>query len=524
MAMFLSLVGTLIGADFNRDGHPDYLLANNTTRQLAIWHLTGNNFVSGVYGPTLPAGWTIVGEADFNRDGYPDLLLYNPTTHESAIWYLRDGKLLGGTYLMYGTSRLKWINGYIPKAIDDMNYDGYPDIITFNPNTRVTYISLFANNRLLFSSTSTSINTSTKSELSPSTAADNCATCESITNSAVNTPQPAQSTQEFQGITLDPGWQIIESTDRQWTIINTSTLQTVRIGIILQPWANPPVFRGVTLIGPQLPRGWQLIGVMDFNLDGWNDYLLNGSLGVNAQWHLNLNNQFIGGVYGPRLPAGWSFAPVRYKTCAYGVNPTVINAPLSGGTYYVNVVTEFGCNWSWKSNAEWIVVATPYAKYGTGAIAVTVKPATAPRSGSMTVTTAGQTVMVYQGGKMTGHWHGVVYVNDCNAVRSVIVDLYLHQINAYSFSGTYTATNVPCRDGNYCWNNTIYHSENGTVDGTVNTILGRTSYAVNMAATPTGGGSCSGFHVSSFGFIGSVNTAYTSMTGTSNGYTVSFTK
>ena len=47
-------------SDFNGDGHPDYVLYNANTRQTAIWYLNNNAFVSGAYGPTLPAGWSLV--------------------------------------------------------------------------------------------------------------------------------------------------------------------------------------------------------------------------------------------------------------------------------------------------------------------------------------------------------------------------------------------------------------------------------------------------------------------------------
>src|SRR5438034_1200626 len=47
-------------SDFNGDGHPDYLLQNANTHQTAIWYLNNNVFVSGAYGPTLPAGWSLV--------------------------------------------------------------------------------------------------------------------------------------------------------------------------------------------------------------------------------------------------------------------------------------------------------------------------------------------------------------------------------------------------------------------------------------------------------------------------------
>ena len=51
------LIGT---ADFNKDGSPDYVLYNSNTRQTALWYLSDNIFLGGLYGPILPAGWSLV--------------------------------------------------------------------------------------------------------------------------------------------------------------------------------------------------------------------------------------------------------------------------------------------------------------------------------------------------------------------------------------------------------------------------------------------------------------------------------
>ena len=88
-----SVVGV---ADFNRDGHLDYLLYNGRTRQTAIWYLNNNVFSSGLNGPTLPAGWSVVGVADFNGDGHPDYLLFNSSTRQTAIWYLNNNAFSSG--------------------------------------------------------------------------------------------------------------------------------------------------------------------------------------------------------------------------------------------------------------------------------------------------------------------------------------------------------------------------------------------------------------------------------------------
>jgi len=66
-------------ADFNGDNKPDYLLYNASTRQTAIWYLSGPTLISGAFGPTLAAHWKVVGVADFNADGKPDYVLYGPS-------------------------------------------------------------------------------------------------------------------------------------------------------------------------------------------------------------------------------------------------------------------------------------------------------------------------------------------------------------------------------------------------------------------------------------------------------------
>jgi hypothetical protein len=47
-------------ADFNGDGHPDYLLLNASTRQTVIWYMNNNVHVTGAYGPIISGGWSLV--------------------------------------------------------------------------------------------------------------------------------------------------------------------------------------------------------------------------------------------------------------------------------------------------------------------------------------------------------------------------------------------------------------------------------------------------------------------------------
>ena len=45
-----------------------------------------NDFVSGSFGPTIAAGYDLIGAADFNGDGASNYLLYNPATQRTALW------------------------------------------------------------------------------------------------------------------------------------------------------------------------------------------------------------------------------------------------------------------------------------------------------------------------------------------------------------------------------------------------------------------------------------------------------
>ena len=68
---------------------------NNRT---AIWYLNNNVFIGGRFGPTIPAGWSVVDVADFDRDGHPDYVLQNFNTNRTVIWYLNNNVLTGGAF------------------------------------------------------------------------------------------------------------------------------------------------------------------------------------------------------------------------------------------------------------------------------------------------------------------------------------------------------------------------------------------------------------------------------------------
>jgi outer membrane protein assembly factor BamB len=191
--------------DFNHDSHPDYGLFALNTRQTAIWYLSGPAFIRGAYGPTLPIGWELVGTADFNGDSKPDYVLYNSSTQQTAIWYMNNNVYTGGGY---GPTLPP---GWAVVGVADFNRDGHPDYLLFHPGSGSTAIGYLS------------------------------------------------------GLTLiGAGW------------------------------------------GPVLPSGWALVATADFNGDGNSDYTLyKTNTRQTAIWYLN-NNVYTGAAWGPTIPAGWS--------------------------------------------------------------------------------------------------------------------------------------------------------------------------------------------------------------------------
>jgi elongation factor P hydroxylase len=127
-------------SDFNRDGHPDYLLFNSTIHGTVIWYMNNNVHVTGATGPTLPVGWSVVAVADFNRDGHPDYLLFNATTRATVIWYMNNNVHVTGAYGPVLPA------GWVVAGAADFNRDGHPDYLLFNATTRATVIWYMNNN------------------------------------------------------------------------------------------------------------------------------------------------------------------------------------------------------------------------------------------------------------------------------------------------------------------------------------------------------------------------------------------
>jgi len=241
-------------ADFNNDGHPDYVLQNANTRQTAVWYLNNNVFVGGAYGPTLAAGWRLRAMADFNVDTHPDYGLFAPSTNQTAIWYLSGPNLIGG---VYGPTLP---SGWELVGAADINRDGHSDYVLYKASTGQMAFWYLNNNVFVGG--------------------------------------------DF-GPTLPAGWSLMGVADfdndghPDFVLFHPNSGYTA-IGYLSGPTLIGAVF------GPTIPSGWKLVATADFNGDGKPDYLLyNATTRQTAVWYLN-NNVFVSSAYGPSLPPGWS--------------------------------------------------------------------------------------------------------------------------------------------------------------------------------------------------------------------------
>jgi len=148
-----ALVGTLVPgpaihsplsfrgeADFDRDGKADWLLMDTRSRKVQVWFMDGLAVKSAktIGNATVPAGFDIAGAADVNGNGYPDIVLFNQATGQSLFWLLKQSPL-AVTATKLGP---KLPAGFVIVALDDLNGDGQPDLLLWNPSTDQTRLML----------------------------------------------------------------------------------------------------------------------------------------------------------------------------------------------------------------------------------------------------------------------------------------------------------------------------------------------------------------------------------------------
>jgi outer membrane protein assembly factor BamB len=243
-------------ADFNGDGHTDWVISHAATGQTAIVYLNNNIVIGAALGPTLATGWALRSVADFNLDSHPDYALFAPNTFQTAMWYLSGPNLIGSAVGPTLPS------GWELVATADFNGDGHPDWVIRHAATGQTAI-VYLNNDVVIGA-----------DLAPS---------------------------------LPNGWSLVDVADfngdghPDYALFISGTGQTV-IGYL-----SGPTVIGAAL-GPTLPSGWALVATADFNGDGKPDYVLyRASTGQTAIVYLN-NNVAIDAAFGPTLPAGWTLA------------------------------------------------------------------------------------------------------------------------------------------------------------------------------------------------------------------------
>lgn len=247
-----------IVVDFNGDGFPDYLVYNRTTRRTALWYLNDSVLVGSDYGPTIPAGWSLVDAADFDGDGYPDYVLVNTNTGQTGIWYLSGPTLLRGSY---GPTIPA---GWRLVLAKDFNDDRKPDFVLYNPTTRQTALWYLDGGTLVDSA---------------------------------------------YGPTLPSGWTLAGAGDFDgdgnvdYLLFKPGTGETaiwyLSGGNFVNSQYGPSVGSGSSDFGDA-----RLVGTADFNRDGKPDYLVL-DFQMTVLWHED-DYRNVDSSYGPTIPDGWT--------------------------------------------------------------------------------------------------------------------------------------------------------------------------------------------------------------------------
>ncbi|HVU15921.1 MAG TPA: family 43 glycosylhydrolase [Candidatus Didemnitutus sp.] len=124
-----SLSVSVLGPDFNGDGHVDVLWENTAGIDRALWYLNGTNISGFDYLAGIAAEWRIVGTADFDGDGQTDIAWEDTTTGDRTCWFM-NGKAIA-SFGYFAQVDPAW---HIA-AIGDFDGDGKPDLVWENTST-----------------------------------------------------------------------------------------------------------------------------------------------------------------------------------------------------------------------------------------------------------------------------------------------------------------------------------------------------------------------------------------------------
>jgi len=255
--------------DIDKNGSPDLVLYNPATRRSEVALLNNSSYLKTVDGPVLPSGTQLVGVADFNKDGKPDYLVMDTSTRALSVMFL-----IGTKY--YTTENITDKNATpvaLPAsfqivALADMNADGVPDLVLFNPTSRFVYFWFFK-------------------EVDRSLA--------DRPDAQIIFDRGIYLTQAGKTVAIPAGWQVVGvgdfNGDKQQDVLffNPGNLQT------MVWYLNKTAYAGQAA-GPTISAGSALIGTADFDGNGKPDFLLFDTERRPGIWYLN-GVTYAGGKY-----------------------------------------------------------------------------------------------------------------------------------------------------------------------------------------------------------------------------------
>jgi FG-GAP-like repeat len=455
IALVLSLIAAVYvhAADFNGDGHSDYLLMNSN-RYLTVWHLNNTKNLSSIASNfTVPARWIIADVQDFNHDGCADLFLYNPTTRWTALWYLRENRTINRLTVIAKTGGVGFPAGTMTIGAADMNHDGAMDLLVEDITTGNVY----------------------------------CHFMRSFTQGLYSAGKVIGQ--------IPFGWNVESITDinkdgtPDIVLRNISTRQTaVSFYRYNSSIANAAfIGRGY---GPTLPIGWKIENVADYNGDGYPDMVLVNATGQTVIWYMR-SNFYAGRAYGPTLALGWAFAVDAAGPCIFRVTPTTAYFLPSGGYGTVLVgVDHPECTWAATSNVSWLKIISGAPGRGPGLVTyhadatpggqrtaiITIKGTNSP---NVPATFYG----VQNGSGLSGNWTGTVHITDyCGNPYISNISLTMSQTanlvtSTNLYSAQFPCIGFPCVFSGY-----------STMTGTMSAgLIGTTTLNGSFTVTSCGG-------------------------------------
>lgn len=228
-------------ADFNGDGHTDFLFQNPNTGQMVAWYMNGASAIDGAYVThAQDPVWRAFGLADVDSDGSPDILFQNRNTGQLAVWLMHGLAPFDGVLISPPPPSSAW------QAVADDDRDGDGETVV-----------LFQN---------------------------------------VNTGQ--MSVWYLSGTTVTAGVYVTQVQDPRWRVVGVADFnrdgqpdilfQNVNTGQLAVWYLNAQTPFGGGLITPTPPSGWLALAIEDANGDGWPDIVFqNPATGRLAIWYMN---------------------------------------------------------------------------------------------------------------------------------------------------------------------------------------------------------------------------------------------